>query len=195
MRSLVCLLLLPIILLGLAGCPAAPVRPEYPPIRFADKPPIALDVARIRIEVRYEEPLTPPHVGQEFPVPPLAAARRWAEDRLRAVGRSGTATVTILEAGATETDLERSTGLKGLIRREQSQRYEVTVSMSIAAAAAHHTSPATAEAVARRTVTVLEDADLNQREAAWYKLTKDTMTDFDRAMELEIRKTLRDFVK
>lgn len=194
MRHILSLFVLSIMALGLAGCPP-PAVPEYPPIGFADKPPIALDVAEIRIEVLYEEPLAPPHVGQDFPVPPLAAARRWAEDRLRATGNSGIATVTIREAGATETELERSKGLKGLVKREQSQRYEVTISIEVAASSAGNSRRASAEAVARRSVTVLENADLNEREAAWYKLTRDAMTDFDTAMTAEIGKSLRGFVR
>lgn len=194
MRRLVSLFVLPIMALALAGCPPSPT-PSYPPISFADKPPIALDVAEIRIEVQYEEPLAPPHVGQDFPVPPLTAARRWAKDRLRAVGRGGVAILTIREAGATEAELERSTGLKGLFRQEQSQRYEVTVSMKLAVTPAGKAGTGSAETVARRNVTVLENADLNDRDAAWYKLTRDVMTDFDTAMTAKIRESLRDFVR
>lgn len=194
MRSPVSLFVLPLLALGLAGCPPPPA-PEYPPISFAGEPPLALDVAEIRIEVPYEEPLNPPHVGHEFPVPPLAAARRWAEERLRATGNGGVATVIIREASATETELERSKGLKGLIRQEQSQRYDVTISVEIKAMRAGSARPAGAEVVARRNVTVLEDADLNEREAAWYQLTKDTMADFDRVMTTEIGKSLRGFIR
>lgn len=194
MRHIPSLFVLSIMALGLAGCPPAAI-PEYPPIGFADKPPIALDVAEIRIEVPYEESLAPPHVGQNFPVPPLTAARRWAEERLRATGNSGIATVTIREAGAIETELERSKGLKGLVKREQSQRYEVTISMRVVLASADNSRRADAEAFARRSITVMENADLNEREATWYKLTKDAMADFDAVMTREIGKGQRDFAR
>lgn len=194
MCSPVSLFVLPLLALGLAGCPPPPV-PEYPPISFADQPPLALDVASIRIEVPHVESLDPPHVGHEFPVPPLTAARRWAEERLRAVGNSGVAVVTIREAGATETELERSKGLKGLIKQEESQRYEVIVSVKITAVSGDNTRRANAEAVARRSITVLENADFNEREETWYQLTKDTMADFDAVMTKEIGRSLRAFVR
>ena len=92
--------------LALVAC-QPPGKPKYDDITFTHLPPIELNVADIIIEAPYQEPLELPHVGEQFPVSPSRAARSWAEDRLRAVGGSGTVTVTIVESGAVETDLAR----------------------------------------------------------------------------------------
>lgn len=179
----------------LAACPPPQSRPTYPDITFSDKQPINLDVAEINIDIPYIEPLEAPHVGETFPVSPLRAAHNWAEQRLRAVGRRGTVTVTIVEAGAVEAELKRAGGLKGLFTKEQAQRYDVTINMQILAVDPVGPRTSRASALVKRSNTVPENADLNQREEIQYTLVKNTMADFDRAMESQIRKELAGFVR
>lgn len=195
MGRLVQLSMLSATALVLAACPPPTPRPDYPPISFAEKPPIALDVAAIEIAVPYVEPLELPHVGESFPEPPLRAARSWAEQRLRAVGERGTATVTIVEAGAVELELEQSSGLKGLFTKEQAQRYEVTVAVRVDVVDPVGPRMRGAEARVKRSITVPENADLNEREDIQYQVTKDAMADLDRAMEAQIRQHLVEFVR
>lgn len=195
MRQLTRLSMLSAAAFVLAACPPPEPRPNYPDIAFTDKAPIALDVAEIRIDVPYVEPLELPHVGESFPVPPLRAARNWAEQRLRAVGSGGTVTVTINEASAVEAELEQSGGLKGLFTKEQAQRYEVTISMQVLAVDPAGTRTARASARVKRSITVPENADLNEREDVQYKLTKDALADFDKVMEGQIRQHLAGFLR
>lgn len=195
MQRLVRLSVLGTVALTLAACPPPPPRPTYPDITFTDKPPINLDVAEIKIDVPYIEPLDAPHVGESFPVPPLRAARNWVQQRLRAVGRSGSVTVTIVEAGAVEAELKQAGGLKGLFTKQQAQRYDVTINMQILAIDPVGPRTARAGAQVRRSTTVPENADLNQREEIQYKLTKDAMAEFDKAMESQIRQHLTGFVR
>ena len=42
---------------------------------------------------------------------------------------------------------------------------------------------------------VAEGVTLNEREETWYKLTKDAMNNFNKAMEKQIGKTLSGFMK
>lgn len=195
MQPLVRLFILSAAAFVLVACPPPQSRPTYPDITFTDKPPINLDVAEIKIDVPYIEPLEPPHVGESFPVPPLRAARSWAQQRLRAVGRRGTITITIVEAGAEEAELKRAGGLKGLFTKEQAQRYDVTVDMQILAVDPVGPRTSRASAVVKRSITVPENADLNQREEIQYTLVKNAMADFDKAMESQIRKQLTGFVR
>lgn len=179
----------------LAACQSPPPSPSFSDISFADRPPILLDVAEIVIDVPYVEPLEPPHVGETFPVPPLRAARDWASQRLRAVGQRGTATVTIVEAGAVEAELERSGGLRGMFTKEQAQRYEVTIAVQIRAVDPEGPRTARAEARVKRSITVPENADLNEREEIQYELTRQTMDDFDQAMTNQVRRHMGQFMR
>jgi len=196
MRRIGQLFSLAVLALWLAACPPPPQEPvSWPDITFTSMPPIEFDVAEIKIDTPYREPIDPPHVGEQFPVSPSRAARNWAEDRLRAVGRRGTLTVTILESSAIEEQLESSGGLTGLLTMEQSEKYLVVVSMEFRALDPVGPRAATATARTRKSTTVREDATLDEREEIWYLLTKDTMAAFDEAMERQIRTTLGNFLR
>lgn len=193
MRRLGVLIACSFALFTVSACPG-PAGPLFPDITFSHLPPIELDVAEIKVVTVYKPPMRGPNVDHVFPQPPLTVAERWVSDRLRAVGDSGTLTVRILDASAIETELEQSGGLKGAFTKEQAQKYDAVVSMDIEA-----TDPsgkkASARTTARRGMSVREDATVNDREETWYKLTEELMKDFDRAMEGEIRKNFKNFMK
>lgn len=196
MRRIGQLVILAFLALALAACPSRPPEPvSWPDITFTNLRPIEFDVAEIKIVTPYREPIEPPHVGEQFPVSPSRAARNWVEDRLRAVGRRGTLTVTILETSAVEEVLESSGGLKGLLTMEQSEKYTVVVAMEIKALDPVGPRVATATARTRKSITVREDATLEEREQTWYVLTEESMAAFDEAMERQIRTTLSSFLK
>ncbi len=184
-----------VLVLGLAGC-ETPVQPRaFPEITFAHLPTIALDVARIDLVRRYRPPLTPPNVEHEAPVPPMQAGARWVTDRLKAVGRSGRATVTIRQASIVERRLPRLGGLKGVFTTEQSERYDAVIEMTIEASDGRGLRVASATARAERSRTVPEDATLARREEIWFELVEALMRDFDRTFEAQIRKHLAAFIK
>jgi hypothetical protein len=193
MRRFIQFVVFPVLVLGLVAC-QPPVKPKYDQISFTHLPPIELNVAEIIINTPYQEPLEPPHVGEQFPVSPSRAARNWAEDRLRAVGSSGTATVTIVESGAVETELARTTGVTGLLTKDQAQSYEVAIAMTVEAVQTDGTR-GLAEARVTKKNSVVEDANVNERETVWHKLTQDTMNSFNESMERQIGSYLAKFLK
>src|SRR3989304_3468878 len=77
--------------LPLNACETPPPAQKLPEITFAHLPPIKLNVATVEVVVRYRPPMKAPNVEHLFPTPPLKALRTWAADRVKAVGRSGTA--------------------------------------------------------------------------------------------------------
>lgn len=172
-----------------------PDKPRYQDITFDHMPPIRLDVAEIIIKTTYQEPLEPPHVGEQFPVTPSRAARRWVEDRLQAVGERGSATVSIIESSAVETELERTEGIKGVFTKDQAQSYEFAVEMLVEAMDPVGPRAATASARITKKVSVAEDINMNEREETWYKLTKDGMNSFNEVMETQIGRSLGGFTK
>ena len=194
MRRFISFVLLPSTALALAAC-QPPDKPRYPDITFDHLPPIRLDVAEIVVKSAYQEPLDAPHVGEQFPISPSRAARRWVDDRLQAVGQRGTATVTIVESSAVETELERTEGIKGVFTKDQAQSYEIAIEVLIEAMDPVGPRSATASARITRKTSVAEDVTLNEREATWYKLTQDGMNSFNEVMERQIGKTLGGFTK
>ncbi len=181
--------------LMVAACETPVEQREFSEITFGHLPPIALDVAAIDIVVAYQPSLQAPSVEHEFPVPPASAAERWAADRLRAVGASGRAVVTIVDASVIEVALKKSSGLKGLFTTDQSERYDATVRLTIEAADLNRQLTARAEAEAKRSRSVRESVTLAEREQIWFALTETLMADFDGAMEEQIRVHLAAFLK
>lgn len=178
----------------LAACETQVQVPTYADITFNHRPPIELNLRDITIRTAYAQPLQAPNVEHEFPVDLSRTAERWARDRLRATGATGSAVVTVLEASAVETELERRTGLAGMVTTDQSERYVVTVRVRIDAEDPARQTTGEAAASAERIRTVPEDASFNVREAIWYEMSEQVMTDFDRAMENAIRTHLGGFL-
>jgi hypothetical protein len=179
----------------LAGCEAAVAPQRFSEITFEHLSPIRLDVATITYAPRYRAPAAAPHVGHDFPTPPVVAAERWIKDRLVAVGASGAATVTIHRATATETRLKIKKGVTGAFTTDQAWRYDGLIEMSIKAVDLNRQRSATATASARQSHTVPEDASLDEREAVWFGLVEKLMRRFDSAFDAQIRKDLAGFVK
>lgn len=194
MRRSFSILVFFVMAMGLAAC-QPPGKPKFADITFDHLPPIELDVAEIIINTPYQESLEPPYVGEQFPVSPSRAARRWAADRLRAVGERGTATVTIIESSAVEIELERTEGVKGIFTKDQAQSYEVAIEMMIEAVDPVSSRKGSASTRVTKKTSVAEDITLNEREKTWYKLTKGAMDNFDAAMEKQIGRTLSGFRK
>ena len=174
--------------LGLGGCETPVQRQRLPELTFAHLSPFKLDVAHIEVISLYRPPLKAPNVEHLFPTPPLKAMKQWAKDRLRAVGRSGTAKLIITRASAVETALAVQTGLKATFTKQQTQRYDLTVEARLEVSSPGRHGTTTAHAT--RFSTVREDASINAREKIWFDLTEALVNDFDKAMEKNMRQYL-----
>ncbi|NQV83010.1 MAG: hypothetical protein HQ494_04240 [Rhodospirillales bacterium] len=174
--------------LGLVACETPVQTQKMANLTFGHLKPIRLDVAKIEVVSHYQPPLRAPNVEHLFPTPPAAALKQWAKDRLRAVGRSGTARLVIVNAGAVESRLAQKTGLTATFTKQQSQRYDLAVEARL-----EITSPigrGQTSAHASRFTTVREDITLNIRERTWLDLTEALVRDFDVAMEQNMRQHL-----
>jgi hypothetical protein len=154
--------------LALGACTAAPPpKSDFAPISFAGKPSLQLDVG----------------VEHLFPDKPVDAATRWAGERLIAAGPANRARYIVREASVTETRLKRKGGLTGALTTEQSERYDARVVVEIQIAGGADGSTGTATVQAERSITVPEDATLNERERTWHELTQKLMADLDAQLE------------
>jgi len=161
--------------LGLAACTMDPPSDEFPVPRHTEKPPVRLDVAEIRVETRYEPPMQAPNVEHEAPVSPARAAEQWAEDRLRAAGSRGTATVAITQGGIVREELETEGGITGFFTSEPALRY--TADLTIAVAMQHPNRDATVRITASRSTAVQEGASLHERDSALHTLVTKLIDD------------------
>lgn len=189
-RPLLAVLALGVLLLLGACQTSPPARASFAEIRFTSAPPIQLDVARIVIEDRYAAPLRAPNVEHLFPIPPAVAARRWAQDRLRAVGRFGTARVAIEEASVVSEKLPTKGGLAGVFTREPAERLLGVLRLRVEVGGEGGLARGFAEAGVTARRTIPEEVTLNRRERIYYEFGRGLIEQLDGAMEKSIRKHL-----
>ena len=180
--------LLAVPLLLLAGCETPVQMQSLPALSYDHLGPLRLHVARIAIVPAYPPPMKSPNVDHLFPTPPLKAIRRWAADRLRAVGRDGVARVVIRNAAAIETPLAQKKGVKAAFTKQQAYRYDLTIEATVEINGRNSTGDASAKAT--RFTTVREDASINERNKIWFQLTETLMRDFNAEMEKNLGRFL-----
>ncbi|MGF1641491.1 MAG: hypothetical protein ACFCUO_11135 [Rhodospirillales bacterium] len=169
-----------------AACATDPVQP-LPELTFAHQPPLRLNVASLDVVSGYRAPMRPPNVEHKMPLAPEAAMRRWAEDRLRAMGHAESARYTVITAAVTEEALPKTPGFVGAFKNEPSERYTATVEAQLEIFDGSGRRAQLATARATRSRTVIEGAKPEERERVWFELVEALMKDFDEAMERAIR--------
>jgi len=176
----------------IAACNTPPGRQEYPDITFQHLQPIRLDVAHVEIVDGYR-PDPANDIGGQFPEQPIAVAHQWGEDRLLAAGQQGEAVYTITLAKATQTQLKRSQGMSAMTHKDQSDRYDLAITINLEVNAGGKSGAVTAQAA--RSQTVVEDMTLNEREGVLFNLLDATMKDINAQFEKLIPQYLGGFVR
>lgn len=179
----------------LAACATPDPEPVFPELSYAHFGTISLDVARIEVKRAYVQPSKKPNVEHLFPVNPLATAERWAKDRLRAAGPTGVALVTISQASVVEVPLPRTKGVRGLFTKDQSERYDGLIEITIRILGQDGRERASVMSRAQRSRTVAEDLSLIEREKVWFELTEAMMNDLNAALQRQINEHLRAFIR
>ena len=187
--------LVALLVVVVAACAPPLAPPQFPELSYGHLGAIRLDVARYEIVVEYDPPLAAPNVEHTFPTTPAAAAERWAQDRIRAVGDTGWARFIVREAGVTETDLDPQDGLRGAFTEEQSERYEGVLDVVLEIRSDRGFRDAYVEARSTRTRTVSEDITVNDRRRVFFELTEGLMADVSAQLEDRIREHLAKYLR
>ena len=175
-----------LVIFSLASCQATAPTLVFPELTFQHMKSLSLNVAKLETMSSYKPPMSAPNVDHLFHTSPAGALGRWAEDRLRAVGKNGFARFTIIEASVTETRLEMKKGIIGALTKDQSERYDAVLEAKLEIYDDSGLSIGFARAKATRSVTVREDSSVNQREQAWFRLTEELVIDIDAELEKNI---------
>lgn len=184
-----------IVALGLvvAACSTPSMTTDpLPEMTFVHRPTIGLNVASLDVGSAYTSPDGAPNVEQKFPVPPEAALKRWAHDRLRALGNAGAARFTVLTAAVTEEPLPKTKGFLGAFAIEPGTRYIITVEAQLEII--QDSQRGVASARISKAQTMDQGASAEERDRFWYDLTRSTMDSFDEQMERAIRQHLNPWV-
>jgi len=180
----------------LVACSSAPPAPQFPDLRFTDKPPLQLAVASVDLREVYLPPGHAPNVDHLFPVTPVHAVESWAHDRLIPTGSGPLrAVMTIEDASVIETDLAKQTGVNAWFNTQQSERYDLSIAATVNIVDPTGLVVRSATVKTTRSQTVLENASPNQRDHVFYDMTKAAMADFDQRMESEMRSHFGDYLR
>jgi len=159
-----------------------PPMQKLPEISFANLRPFNLDVGQLEIVSEYVSPGRSPNVEHLMPVSPEGAAQRWAQDRLKPMGRSGFARVVIKDARVIEVPLAVDKGFTGAFKKEQEMRYDARLDVAVQILDARHMVVGEAVAAATRSRTVPEGMTLNERDRILYDISESLAKDIDQQM-------------
>lgn len=178
----------------LAACQTTAPQADFASMTFKHLPPIQLRVIDIQLVSNFERSTDAPYVTHKFPVSPEKALIQWAEDRLQIAGSRNTARLTITRAEAQEIGLKLDKSFKGLLRNQQSDRYDVYVEARLEILDEHNIRQAIVSARANRSITVAEATSLADRRKIWFNLVEKLMNDFDAAMQKSINRNLQSYL-
>lgn len=180
-----------IAVLTLGACQSAkPPMQKLPEISFANLRPFQLDVGRLEIVSEFVAPGRSPHIEHLMPVSPEGALQRWAQDRLKPIGRSGSARLVIKDAKVVEVPLATDKGLTGAFKKEQEIRYDANVDAVLQILDERGMVQGETAARASRSRTVAEGITLNERDRVLYDISESLAKEIDRQMSLSIQSYL-----
>lgn len=172
-----------------AGCDTPPLRYESTPLSFAALPPLVFDLDRIEVVERPAAP-HPDDVDHLLPTSPATAIGIWVNDRLRARGTVGALRVTVEEASARLTALETDVEFEDIFTKEQAERLDVALRVTIEAIDHNGEVNGSATAQASRSRTLAEGITLAERDRVYDKVIAALLHDYNASQETAIRQYL-----
>ncbi len=166
----------------LAACSDSAPPPTFSDIRFVNGTPIRLNVAAIDLKAEFQPSFRAPEIEQDFPVPPQRAVENWVHDRLRAGNPQSEyrARVTILDAAAHD--------------HPDGETYDAKVSVRIDILDGHGFPVRSAHAEASRSTTLESGASLDDKDLAWYGMTRQLVGSLGTELERQIRNSFYPYV-
>jgi hypothetical protein len=113
--------------------------------------------------------------------------QKWAQDRLRPLGREGSARLIVRDAKVVETRLKTDSGVTGMFKDQQAERYDASLDVVFQILDERQFMIAEAQAQATRTRGVLEGISVNERERIWYELVQQLTEEVGAQLENSMR--------
>jgi hypothetical protein len=171
----------------LAACSnSSPPMQRFPELTFRNMPPVQLDVGRVEVVSQFQPPAQAPHIEYDMPVSPENAVKRWVQDRLQPIGRTGTLRVIVRDASATETPLKTDKSFTGMFKKEQAADIDMSVDIAIQMLDDHQYVTAEVTGQQSRSHSELEGMKLNDRDKMLYEMVEDLMKGLNNELDGKI---------
>lgn len=178
-----------------AACgPSQPAPAKFADITFQQFAKYRFAVGKIEIVREYVPPLKPPNIEHLFPVTPMQVAERWAQDRLVAAGGTSELRYVIKRASAVESELPRTTGIRGAFTKDQAQRYDAVIEVEIEIRNERGYRDGVAAARWDVTQSVAEDVTVAQREHVWFQMSEALGRGLNKELDSRIQASLTGFL-
>ena len=173
-----------VVLLGaLAACttPAAAPPPPHPVVTPRGEI-FLLDVAEVEV-------VQPPPAAMNEPVDMVGIVADWCRQRLRPVGASGKAKVTIHNALIRESFVR--TPIPGALTFQRLRKFDGRLDVHMDVTNRSTQRFGFADGSAARSRTAPQDIDEGERQRIWYDMAQDMLDDLNVALESSVRQRLR----
>lgn len=179
----------------LAACSSEPA--SIPPLQldYSSLGQINLNVQDVNVINRaVGTPMRAPYVGHMFKPQLADAVTRWSQDRLRAAGNVGHATVIIKEASVKEAPLNTTSGIEGWFTREQASKYIGRVEVDVEAQTPVNNTLGKASAHAAYAVTLPEKPTDVEKQEAYRAIVENIMRELNPKLEQAMRAHMAPFI-
>ena len=179
----------------LAACSST--KPALPTIKldFTKYGAIYFNVSRIEVVEEYKSPMHAPNVEHTITYSPADAMQLWVKDRLRAAGSDKLLQVIIKDASVVEAELPKTAGFKGYFTNDQDKRYDAKLEVELRIYGDEPLSEANAEAVVTRSITIPENATVEQRHHTLDQLVADSMELLNAKLEGNINSYMGNYTR
>lgn len=179
----------------LSACSSVnPPQSRLPEMSFRQAAPYRLNVARVEVVSQFTPVAQPPHIEYDMPVAPENAVKRWVQDRLQPVGRTGTLRVVIRNASAVEVPLKTDTGFTGMFKKEQASRIDMAVDVALQMLDDRQFVVAEVTGQAAASHTTLEGQKLNERDRLLYDMVQGMVNDMNSQVDPNIQAIFRQWL-
>ena len=155
-----------------------PPRP-VPSLNYQKYPPVPLNVAQIQVIDNYTASSQPPFIEAQMAAPLPQVVHNWAANRFQARGQDGTLVISIDKASVESDNLKRTTGFRGLVTVDQSQKLAGQIEVKFSVSNSSFGSSGMANVGVKGIRTVAENASLQQQDEILADLTESLMLELD----------------
>jgi hypothetical protein len=177
----------------LSGCISKPRLALKPTIGFSGKP-ITLAVASVVVDNDYHPSGILPNIEQLYSITPSTIAQCWADTRLVAVGTRGLATLKIFDASIIERKLPVRNDFMSFFSDQVDKKIigklRAVLIISIPNIQTDSVSIYKASVNVSGEQTILQSANLNDRDRYYFELIQFIAQKFDTALTNEMRHTI-----